>query len=205
MQANIKYLKDESGNIISPVTSVNSVYNGTSVLSNATKSVNGLMSKDDKAKLDGISSGANKTVVENVLTSTSTTNALSATQGKTLNDKIINLTPVILYNDVAGTKENVTLSENSNNFKYLEIFYCLSTKDDGNIYSSTKVNKQGKAQLSISRTVDASSVQIYTESINISGTTINIVQCCYYTFMEREIRFVGEDKNILVLQVIGYR
>ena len=42
----------------------------------------------EKNKLAGIAAGANKTTVENVLTSTSTTNALSAAQGKTLNDKI---------------------------------------------------------------------------------------------------------------------
>lgn len=43
-----------------------------------------------KTKLDGISEEANKTTVENVLTSTSSTNALSANQGKVLSDKIIN-------------------------------------------------------------------------------------------------------------------
>lgn len=41
---------------------------------------------DYKNKLDNISDGANKTIVENVLTSTSTTNALSAAQGKKLKD-----------------------------------------------------------------------------------------------------------------------
>lgn len=40
------------------------------------------------AKLNGIEEGANKTTVENVLTSDSTTNALSAAQGKALDAKI---------------------------------------------------------------------------------------------------------------------
>lgn len=44
-----------------------------------------------KTKLDGIAKGANKTTVEDVLTSTSTTNALSANQGKVLDGKIQNL------------------------------------------------------------------------------------------------------------------
>lgn len=43
---------------------------------------------EEKNKLSGIDTGATKTTVENVLTSTSTTNALSAYQGKALNDKI---------------------------------------------------------------------------------------------------------------------
>ena len=40
------------------------------------------------SKLNGVEEGANKTVVENVLTSDSTTNALSAAQGKALDAKI---------------------------------------------------------------------------------------------------------------------
>lgn len=42
----------------------------------------------DKNKLAGIQAQANKTTVENVLTSDSTTNALSAAQGKRLNELI---------------------------------------------------------------------------------------------------------------------
>lgn len=52
----------------------------------ATTSANGLMTSTMVTKLNGIEEGANKTVVENVLTSTSTINALSAAQGKVLND-----------------------------------------------------------------------------------------------------------------------
>lgn len=55
---------------------------------NATHIADGFMSSDDKAKLNGIEIGATKNVGENNLTSTSTTNFLSAYQGKVLNDKI---------------------------------------------------------------------------------------------------------------------
>lgn len=50
----------------------------------ATTTANGLMSSTDKSKLDGIATGANKITIENVLTSTSTINGLSAAQGKAL-------------------------------------------------------------------------------------------------------------------------
>lgn len=43
---------------------------------------------EDKAKLDGMESGANQTDIVNTLDSTSTTSALSAAQGKALADKI---------------------------------------------------------------------------------------------------------------------
>lgn len=47
---------------------------------------------EEKQKLAGIAAQANKTTVENVLTSTSTTNALSAAQGKALKDALDALT-----------------------------------------------------------------------------------------------------------------
>ena len=53
----------------------------------ATKSANGLMSKEDKTKLDGIATGANKTVLNNTVTSTSTTEAATANAVKTAYDK----------------------------------------------------------------------------------------------------------------------
>lgn len=43
---------------------------------------------DEKAKLGGIAEGANKTIITDNLTSTSTTDALSAAQGKVLDEKI---------------------------------------------------------------------------------------------------------------------
>lgn len=46
------------------------------------------MSSSDKSKLNGIEEGATNTIVDDVLTSTSQTHALSANQGKILNDKI---------------------------------------------------------------------------------------------------------------------
>ena len=48
----------------------------------------------EKNKLAGIASDANKTTVEDLLTSTSPTNALSAKQGKVLNDKIASISNV---------------------------------------------------------------------------------------------------------------
>lgn len=45
----------------------------------------------EKEKLAGIATGANKTTVEDVLTSTSASNALSANQGRVLNEKIKDL------------------------------------------------------------------------------------------------------------------
>ena len=55
--------------------------------SNATTSKDGLMSSSDKTKLDGIATGANKTVLNNTVNSTSTTEAATANAVKTAYDK----------------------------------------------------------------------------------------------------------------------
>lgn len=101
---------NQTGDSTIELTDENTTY------SDATTSASGLMSKADKSKLDGIDTGANKTVVDTALsststnpvqnkvinaalsnkadsaidnlTSTSTTNALSANQGKQLESEI---------------------------------------------------------------------------------------------------------------------
>ena len=60
----------------------------------ATQTTNGLMSAADKKKLDGIATGATAVSIVNNLTSTSTTAALSAAQGKALNDTKLNSSAV---------------------------------------------------------------------------------------------------------------
>lgn len=70
-----------------------------------TTTTNGLMSKEDKVKLNGVETGANKTVLVDNLTSTSTVQGLSANQGKILNDKIDN---VIANNDITIVTDNLT-------------------------------------------------------------------------------------------------
>lgn len=104
---------------------------------NATQNASGLMSYSDKKKLDGIASGATKNTndfttayknkldgiatgatrntVENVLTSTSTSNALSAAQGKVLKDLINGKQKTI-------SKGTSTPSGGSNGDIYLQYF-----------------------------------------------------------------------------------
>ena len=72
--------------------------------SNATQSASGLMTAEDKTKLDGIAIGANKTVVDTSLSSTST----NPVQNKVVNTEINNV-----KSSLNATNEVVTnLSEN---------------------------------------------------------------------------------------------
>ena len=119
-----------------------------------------------KTKLDGIAKGANKTTVEDVLTSTSTTNALSANQGKVLDEKIQGLSDSmgnLGYGDMLKTKydtDNNGKVDNADNADKLNgqsaDYYAKATdvKDkfsqltnDGAVqYTSQSLSNEQKAQ-----------------------------------------------------------
>lgn len=69
----------------------------------ATASANGLMSSSDKSKLDGIAAGANKTIVDSVLSATST----NPVQNKVINSA---LSGIHIIGTFSGNDNNVTVS-----------------------------------------------------------------------------------------------
>lgn len=73
-------------------------------------------------KLNGIATGATKNTVTNSLTSTSTTNALSANQGKvlydTINSNILNGT-LLWHGEIGEPNATATLTDSANNYQYI--------------------------------------------------------------------------------------
>lgn len=77
------FTMNQSGNTTIELTDNNTTYGI------ATQSADGLESADDKKKLDGIATGANKTSIANNLTTTSSGYALDARQGKAIDDRLL--------------------------------------------------------------------------------------------------------------------
>lgn len=75
-----------------------------------------------KSKLDGIDVGANKTVINNTLTSTSTSEALSANQGKTLKGLVDSLTTTVNEKQKTISKGTSTPSGGSDGDIYIQYF-----------------------------------------------------------------------------------
>ena len=100
----------------------------------ATSSTNGLMSSSDKRKLDGIQANAKNITVENILTSSSITNALSAAQGKALKALIDSLTQRV---STLVTTEQLQQSIDNLATKQ-EVTQQLSAKVDNNTYTKDK-------------------------------------------------------------------
>lgn len=103
---NAKYWAEKAASVITGVSSFNgrtgavtpqsgdySYSQITGTPSNATTSAAGLMSASDKSKLDGIAAGANKTVVDSAMSTTST----NPVQNKVVNTRLLDL-----FNDASS-------------------------------------------------------------------------------------------------------
>ena len=162
----------------------------------------------EKNKLAGIATSANKTTVNNTLTSTSTTEALSAAQGKALNDKIANLKSKVLYDNSSGTSGTITLSESAANFSYLEIFF----KDNANnkCYSAKLQSPNGKStSLSYIEPFDQShqntaSFYLFGRQITINATSIS-TDTGHYGLVNISGSTVLYQNRFNITKVLGYR
>lgn len=144
------------------------------------------------------SSGVVATVVDN-LNSTSSTDALSANQGKILKEL---LKGTVLYENATGTTGNITLLDNSENYNTIEIFYTTGNRS-GSVKVQDFKNNQ-KISLNVTGMSEGSFVNVVKE-INISGTSI-------IKFSERTFLISGagstitfaESDSVLIKKVIGY-
>lgn len=119
----------------------------------ATVSANGLMSKEDKSKLDGIATGANKTVVDSSLSDSST----NPVQNKVVNNAL---------------KEKAHLVHNHNNLYYTEAEIDeklngkadISHTHDDRYYTETEMNTKLNGKANSSHTHTASQISDLTVS-----------------------------------------
>lgn len=66
-----------------------STWNSKAPTTPVTTNTNGLMSKEDKSKLDGVTTGANRIILNNTITSTSTSEGATANVVKVVNDTLL--------------------------------------------------------------------------------------------------------------------
>ena len=114
--------------------------------------------------------------------------------------------PVVLYDNASGTTGNVTLSETSANFSYIEIYY----KTDDEYYSQKVCSPNGKAVTLLAQTLNTSTPRIFgkTKKVTISGTSISVNNYCQYTINNNATGYlqVSSDRNtIYIVKVVGYR
>lgn len=135
----------------------------------ANSTTNGLMSSGQYDKLQGIEIGANKTIISDNLTSTTSTIALSANQGRILDEKIKNIidNPVgtTIVDNLTSTATDEALSANQGKI----------LKDNQDNHSSKKATltelghvNHGVINVSLTANWDGT-IEPYTQSVNVNG------------------------------------
>lgn len=127
----------------------------------------------------------------------------------TLQTNINNLKETVLYNNTTGTTGNITLSQSSANFNYLEFFY-YKQYDSKNMYASTKVYSPNGKYVGISISgfwSDVTTVQTLTKCLYISGTSVNVQtsNCAYGNMTNGGGSYAGLENSIYITRVVGYR
>ena len=118
-------------------TEIDTKLNNKANKTTATTSANGLMSKEDKSKLDGIAIGANKTVVDSSLSSSST----NPVQNKVVNNAL---------NGKANSSHSHSISNITNLQSALDSKSETEHTHDNRYYTETEMNTKlnGKANTS---------------------------------------------------------
>lgn len=116
----------------------------------------------------------------------------------------------ILYNNATGSSGTITLANSSAYFKYLEIFYARS--NDLRFTKSVTVPAPNGKTVSLDLvhpTSDANIyLQVYGETITISGTTITPVQGNMYGVSQTGFNYWQKEQttggNLYIYRVVGY-
>ena len=107
-------------------------------------------------------------IIQDNLNSDSSTSALSAKQGKVLNEKI---NGDVLYENETGTTSNITLSKSAEDYQYIEIFY-FRNKNRGLSSCKLYLPNNKKACLSLNEIGDNNAISMYSGLISILGTSM---------------------------------
>lgn len=119
-----------------------------------------------------------------------------------------NLTEVVLYyNDLGGSSAEITLSETTANFKYIEIYY---TDNNGKGVGFTKIyqpNGKTTVDLSLIEATSTSTIYCRVSRYSISNNKITPVleSSGYTTITSSSVKFYKDRNLIKIHRVVGYR
>lgn len=110
----------------------------------------------------------------------------------------------VLYDNEEGTTGNITLSETSANFRYLEIFYGKASTN-----TSVKIfNPNGKlASLNLLYKAGTNTIQNTYKEITVSGANISVTNSGFInvTTGTNAVNSSMDDPSIIIYRIIGYK
>ena len=107
--------------------------------------------------------------------------------------------------DGVGSGTNITLTETSANYSYLEIFYGRSSTE--NTLSSVKVENPNNKQfgMSIIYASSGTTIQLYGARIKINGTSLTWSGSTITTISNTSISSTSATDVLKVYKIIGYK
>lgn len=145
----------------------------------ATTSANGLMSKEDKSKLDGIATEANKTVVDSSLSSSST----NPVQNKVVNSAL---------NGKANSSHNHSISNITNLQLTLENKSPTGHTHDDRYYTETEMNTKLNDKANSSHTHSISNITNLQSALDEKAHLVHNHDNLYYTEAEIDEKLNGK-------------
>lgn len=145
----------------------------------ATTSANGLMSKEDKSKLDGIATEANKTVVDSSLSSSST----NPVQNKVVNSAL---------NGKANSSHDHSISNITNLQLTLENKSPTGHTHDDRYYTETEMNTKLNGKANSSHTHSISNITNLQSALDEKAHLVHNHDNLYYTEAEIDEKLNGK-------------
>lgn len=160
------------------------------------------------------SDGTLSAVVVDNLSSTSTTNALSANQGKVLNDTMTsqgnrinaleNKSAHVLYTNESGSRDTITLSDDVSNYSYIKIYY----RNDINVINSQEFincnNKDISLFMAVNRS-DSKNSWLQISKRHVSGNKITVLFSTEIKITISGDVSVGTGNYIFITKVEGFK
>ena len=139
-------------------------------------------------------------IIDN-LTSTSTTDALSANQGKALNEKI---NGTVLYENENGTTGDITLSDNYDDYRKFDMY-----SKEGTIMTCYNNSSTDGCVISYTKPIGADTVSIQIKAQQIFFKNNNTIT----RGMGKTIGIGGSgqgvtqniDENMIITKIVGYK
>ena len=124
-----------------------------------------------------------------------------------IQQEVAKLNGTILFENAngVGSGTNITLSETSANYSYLEIFYGRSSTE--NTLSSVKVENPNGKQFGMSIMYASSNtlMQLYGARMRINGTSLTWSGSTVTTISATSISSTGAADALKVYKIIGYK
>lgn len=107
---------------------------------------------------------------------------------------------VVLYENENGTQNDITLSQSVADFDCIEIIF----KRDSGYFSGRYRNANGKTVVATSSFFDTNSFYMYSSQLAINEDKIEYKKhgLCY---VSNNATSVGNDDNVKIVQVLGYK